>query len=407
MSCEVLCCEVGTMIDLLVEAKDGALMDQLFSVVTASTPATHRLAGYFEKVLNVIFRRKSVSVMQYIDKKAMPLFRDFCRQLHNYSIMQSLRTLLLPAVQLHREDPAIGFFVDEACESTSASALECTWHTDPSVLDMLIEQLLNASDGDVRAHTSELLISIIDLSGADSLYHRSMTSAATIGRLYEAALPANDAELPKSKDDGGSDAVITAALSVLEVVVVQFCDEHRLMAQTLAAVVAEETGEAAKGEDEEGIGDGGAGSTLAELPAETITVLCATVPRICAYLHRHEDSESTVASQLGKAIPRLGHNRLKVVNLLEALLRLQHRDVDKVVVENGALDLVLDLFFKHEWNSMLHQSVMAICMMILESKEDHRAELQRHLVLEARLLQRIMAVFPDDEVRAHFFYFLL
>ena len=89
------------MIDLLVEAKDGALMDQLFSVVTASTPATHRLAGYFEKVLNVIFRRKSVSVMQYIDKKAMPLFRDFCRQLHNYSIMQSLRTLLLPAVQLH------------------------------------------------------------------------------------------------------------------------------------------------------------------------------------------------------------------------------------------------------------------------------------------------------------------
>ena len=95
------------------------------------------------------------------------------------------------------------------------------------------------------------------------------------------------------------------------------------------------------------------------------------------------------------------------MNLLEALLRLQHRDVDKVVVENGALDLVLDLFFKHEWNSMLHQSVMAICMMILESKEDHRAELQRHLVLEARLLQRIMAVFPDDEVSAHFFYFLL
>ena len=67
MSCEVLCCEVGAMIDLLVEARGGALLDQLFSVVTASAPVTNRLAGYFEKVLNVVFRRKSVSLMQYLD----------------------------------------------------------------------------------------------------------------------------------------------------------------------------------------------------------------------------------------------------------------------------------------------------------------------------------------------------
>ena len=81
------------------------------------------------------------------------------------------------------------------------------------------------------------------------------------------------------------------------------------------------------------------------------------------------------------------------------MLRLQHRDIDKVILEEGALGLALDLFFKHEWNSLLHQSVMAICVLVLESKEDHRAELQRHLVVDTQLLQRIMAVFSAEEVR--------
>ena len=48
MSCEVLCCEVNSLIDAVVEAKGGALMEQLFSVITSPEPASDRLAGYFE-----------------------------------------------------------------------------------------------------------------------------------------------------------------------------------------------------------------------------------------------------------------------------------------------------------------------------------------------------------------------
>jgi hypothetical protein len=385
------------MIDLLVEARGGALLDQLFSVVTASAPVTNRLAGYFEKVLNVVFRRKSVSLMQYLDTKAQPLFCDFCRQLHNHSIAQSLRLLLLPAVQLPRDESAVIGFQIDGTEPLRSSVLECSWHIDPGILDMLLEQLLTSSDHDVRAHTSELLISIIELSFSDSIYHRLIVSVGTIRRLSEASLTMKTCE-GEATVDKTNDAFFTSILSVLEVIVTQFCDEQKLMAQTLASALGDASGNRIETDEQFRLPGGGMKEALVDICPETMLALCAIVPRICANLQTTLPSEGTMACQLRISLPRLGQIRLKVVNLLEALLRLQHRDIDGAVIENGALDLVLSLFFEHQWNSLLHQSVMAICMMILESKEDHRAELQRNLVLDARLLERIMPVFRADEV---------
>ena len=48
MACEVLCCEVNALIDVVVEGRGGAYLDTLFSVVTRGAPSPDRLAGYFE-----------------------------------------------------------------------------------------------------------------------------------------------------------------------------------------------------------------------------------------------------------------------------------------------------------------------------------------------------------------------
>lgn len=57
MACEVICCEVTAMIDIIVEAKNGELMNRLFSMITREELIQNRLAGYFEKTLQVLFKR--------------------------------------------------------------------------------------------------------------------------------------------------------------------------------------------------------------------------------------------------------------------------------------------------------------------------------------------------------------
>jgi hypothetical protein len=50
MACEVLCCEVPAMVDMVVEARDGLLLERLFGLIASPNPVPYRLAGYFEKV---------------------------------------------------------------------------------------------------------------------------------------------------------------------------------------------------------------------------------------------------------------------------------------------------------------------------------------------------------------------
>lgn len=502
MSCEVLCCEVNSLIDAVVEAKGGALMEQLFSVITSPKPASDRLAGYFEKVLNVVFRRKSVDVMAFLDRKGPSLFQDFCRQLHNYSVMQSLRILLLPAVQLAREDS--GLFMEEDCDSSNvdealAASLQCNWHRDDVALNHLVQHLTTTTTttptttvtttSESRAHASELLISVIDLSGRTSLFHKTLTSAKTLKALADSAVPPITA---KEEGNNGDDAAaaataaavgsptaaldadsdkagsVVASLSVLEVAVVQFCDESALQLVQQAALELEAAAAAAAAATAATTAGGDAAATAAAaaaaatasgngqqlpstaVPADSVTELCALVPRVAAYLRSHASDARTVATQMsrpkgsgggsgnGAVVPRLGLARLKLVNLVEALLRLAHPQVDKALVEAGMLSLLLDLFFKYQWNSMLHQSVMASVMLVVEGKspatttpgensEDPsaaaaavgatgaaasagngdgsggeggatppRETLQRHLILDAQLLERVMKVLGEQ-----------
>ena len=179
MSCEVLCCDVASMVNTLVDERDGALLHDLFAVVRVApcmhdwiwgcafpsplplppppgrppllpcpsslppsqirseTPVSHRLAGYFEKVLNIVFRRKSMSVVSYINGCGLPLLQSFARQLHNHSAMQSLRVLLLPGIGMAREDSSmVGYGFDDIHEPEQPepeTSLDCSWHSDEKV----------------------------------------------------------------------------------------------------------------------------------------------------------------------------------------------------------------------------------------------------------------------------------
>jgi len=97
-------------------------------------------------------------------------------------------------------------------------------------------------------------------------------------------------------------------------------------------------------------------------------------------------------TQGGKGIvvtsgPPLGFRRLKLVELVSALSCTAFEVVDAAVIRSGTLDRIIDLFFEHQWNNVLHLEVEQMITCILEKNNE---ELKIHLIRECKLLDRIV-----------------
>jgi len=107
MACEVICCDVAQIVDAIVDSSAGdgeggnamgnALLEKFFSVLDNPSPLPPRLAGYFEKVLTVLFRRRPAALTGFINAAGKPLFEKFVAHLNNYSVMQLLKRLVAPS----------------------------------------------------------------------------------------------------------------------------------------------------------------------------------------------------------------------------------------------------------------------------------------------------------------------
>ena len=51
-------------------------------------------------MLGAVLRRRPAAVLAFVDARPVELLAAFARQLHSYSVMQALRALLVPAVQV-------------------------------------------------------------------------------------------------------------------------------------------------------------------------------------------------------------------------------------------------------------------------------------------------------------------
>jgi len=83
-----------------------------------------------------------------------------------------------------------------------------------------------------------------------------------------------------------------------------------------------------------------------------------------------------------------GMERLKTLELIDALLGLQSKPVDKALLELDMFTVILDLFFQYEWNNFVHHEVQNILEHILD--EDH-LELKISLFTKTKILDRIIS----------------
>ncbi|GMF14250.1 unnamed protein product [Phytophthora lilii] len=393
MACEVICCDISSITETLVSASDGKVVETLFQFLYQLQPLDPRLAGYFEKIVTMLMVRKPLEMTALLNKNSEQLLAGFARHAASFSVAELLKRLLQPYQADYMDDcmdfpgMSMGFppsnswyggdddLLGGSGSPTAGKEKTLSWQSEPTVVDLLLDTLADPkADSDAHKHASEVLVDIIHCgtraqqsdpaSPASSnapvsfalLEHLETKEVAD--KLVALAVPVGDVAAPCVSSMTGAISVLSALLS--RATNAQYCATD-------------------------------------EMPP---AVACAVerLPQICAILKVDGDDAGTIRNQRHQEVPRLGLRRLKMVGLVVLLMQSKYQKVDIALLEQHAIEICLDLFFKFESVNMLHADVESMVIGILESGSH---ELLVGLVKEARLLPRIIEAHEkNDEATA-------
>eukprot|EP00249_Psilotum_nudum_P017372 c26285_g1_i1 orf=661-3174(-) len=334
IACEVFTCEIDVIFKTLVE--DEELMGFLFSFLDPDRSHGTMLAGYFSKVVICLLFRKTIAVMHYLQAH-----QEILKKLVDLIGITSIMEIL---IRLAGADDRIYTF--------HADSLQ--WLTDTDLLEMLMDKLSPQNSSEVHANAAETLSAVTRL--AQSSLALKLSSPSFVGRLFHHAL-----------EDPGSKSALVHSLSVC----ISLLDPKR--AATIAA-----TG-AARGQHFT--------EPLSIANPETVDGMLQRLGDLLNLLHVSNDKEA-LPTTYGELKPPLGSHRLKIVEFIAVLLRTNSEGARKELVQSGAIQLVLKLFFEYPFNNMLHHHVENI---VVSSIESNSKMLIDHLFVDCELVARLLA----------------
>lgn len=403
MACEVLCSEINSIIDTLVdghvvEAEEGegegaeegedTILDVFFSLLynTPSGKMDDYRAGYFDKILSVLCRKRPQALTTYINeggpKGRLPLMKSMLNHLYSHSILQVVQRLLLPIPQDPHDDPE-RFQPEDEEDEDILHLFRCRWSESPEGIGFLLDSLFNTADQTDQTieqqerqlneaqNASEVLITVIQNSPLTSTTMLTLTEDPTLEKIMNTS-----SELPDGVEFSPHDSILTCSMNVLESLVLQL-GGYGSVATTL---------------DEPG-------------PMATPDTIQKHLPqmleKLVGLLRNPTTKEWTSNFQFHTQEPQriLGTSRLRMIRLIESLVLLGNPQVDQILCQSKCLEICLDLFWEFEWNSMLHQSVANLLVHVFEGANS-RASLQHYFLNQSNLLARLIESFEDDEANS-------
>lgn len=344
---------------MLVQYSEGKFLRKLFDLLDSSTSLDNHLAGYFEKILEMLFRKETEAIISHINASGAELFRKFLQHIDNYSIMQIVQRLMLPHIPFSitaEADPLVG---------DNLANQQCQWSFSEQICSMLCDRMLEQGCVDVSAHISDLLITVVQLSPPDALIISNLCESRCLDRLLQAAF-AVESELGvlEEKDvyaQSDKGVISLAAISVLE----------SLISRLSESLVPFEEGDSTAGKEEEF-------ARIVAVTKKCIEHVCESLlpflPYISAQLAEYVDKNpcGDLTVQSKEVIPRLGHRALQLIKLIEAMVRLGDQQLDRELSLAGVFKSAVDLVFFFRTNSLLHLSVQRVLLMIVEGGETKR-----------------------------------
>mmetsp|Transcript_21805 Transcript_21805/g.33304 ORF Transcript_21805/g.33304 Transcript_21805/m.33304 type:complete len:1027 (-) Transcript_21805:1058-4138(-) len=440
MACEVICCEIKGIIDILVDGfvpsdagelqsvvssddaeesaevtlkdpRPSTILDLLFSMLYESGPGEidDYRAGYFDKILSILFRKRPQSLSQYINEGGgrgqEALMRAMFKHLYSHSIMQIVQRLLLPLAPLPPQDEddesnEMGqLYPDDGGDMDGLGSFRCNWSESPLALQLLLESLIGESadpvienDESLRLslyqNASEVLITIIQNSPLTSPTLNILTKDPVLNDLTVAA-----STVEEGKVFIPHDSKLTCTMNVLESLILQLGGYGSVG----TVIYPDEEGEGnEEGQDGErsDADQGDSGKQELATSDTLISHLPGMLTSLCKLLLCPDAENWLSPMQFSKDEPQkiLGSSRLRIVRLLESLVLLGDPNVDTLLCESNCLEICLDLFWKFQWCSMLHQSVANLLVHVFEGA-NARVELQKYFLVKCNLLGRLMNSF--------------
>ncbi|XP_062012620.1 uncharacterized protein LOC133729152 [Rosa rugosa] len=342
IACEIFTCEVDIILKTLVE--DEELMNLLFSFLEPNHSHSTLLAGYFSKVVVCLLLRKAVPFLHYIQGH-----QDIVKKLVDLIGITSIMEVLIRLVG-----------ADEHMYSNYMEAMH--WIQDTDVLEMIVDKFSSSDSPEVHANAAETLCAITRFAppGLSS----KISSPSFIGRLFRHAL-----------EDSRPKSVLVNSLSVC----ISLLDPRRLTLGTYHMYGRQMTH----------------GSTVTANP-ETVVGMLESLGDLLKLLDV-SSVDNTLLTTYGKLQPPLGKHRLKVVEFISVLLTVGSEAAEKELVSLGAVQRILDLFFKYPYNNFVHHHIENILVSCLESKN---APLVEHLLRECDLVGKILQAEKNSTLSA-------
>ncbi|GAV67258.1 SAPS domain-containing protein [Cephalotus follicularis] len=332
IACEIFTCEVDIILKTLVE--DEELMDLLFSFLEPKDTHSTLLAGYFSKVVICLLLRKTVPFMNYV-RAHQGILRHLVELIGITSIMEVLIRL-------------VG--ADEHLYTNYMEAMQ--WIEDTDVLEMIVDKFSSSDSPEVHVNAAEALCAITRL--APPSLGSKISSPNFIGRLFRNAL-----------EDTRPKSVLVNSLSVC----ISLLDPKRLSLGMHHMYNRQLTH----------------GPPIIANP-ETVEGMLESLGNLLKLLDV-SSTETVLLTTYGKLQPPLGKHRLKIVEFISVLLTVGNEAAEKELIQFGAVQRILDLFFEYPYNNFLHHHVESIILSCLESTN---ATLIEHLLCECNLVGKIL-----------------
>uniref|UniRef100_A0A8D0BAG3 Protein phosphatase 6 regulatory subunit 1 n=1 Tax=Salvator merianae TaxID=96440 RepID=A0A8D0BAG3_SALMN len=376
VSCEILTSDVTQINDALGE--DESLLRRLYSFLQTGGILNPLLASFFSKVMGILINRKTDQIVAFLRKKD-----DFVNLLLCHIGTSAIMDLLLRLLTCV-EQPQLRQDV-------------FNWLNEEKIVQRLIGMIHPSKDDNQHSNASQSLCDIIRLSREQMIQIQDSPEPDQLLATLEKQETIEQL-LSNMLDGERSESVIVNGFQVLLTLLEPrrprtdmggmggfYCNLEGQMEMT------------------------GPNCEVASSQASLGTLLA--IKQRLRELHQlllDPPKKESLQTTWGILDPPLGNTRLHVVKLLASSLGTNNAALRDEIIELGALDTMLDLYFKYTYNNFLHAQVEACLSHIFNSHagdetiENHSEPLPespiiQHLLQKCRLIQRILSAWEENE----------
>ncbi|XP_077171809.1 serine/threonine-protein phosphatase 6 regulatory subunit 1 isoform X2 [Paroedura picta] len=376
VSCEILTSDVTQINDALGE--DESLLRRLYSFLQTGGVLNPLLASFFSKVMGILINRKTDQIVAFLRKKD-----DFVNLLLRHIGTSAIMDLLLRLLTCV-EQPQLRQDV-------------FNWLNEEKIVQRLIGMIHPSKDDNQHSNASQSLCDIIRLSREQMIQIQDSPEPDQLLATLEKQETIEQL-LSNMLDGERSESVIVNGIQVLLTLLEPrrprtelggmggfYCNLEGQMEMT------------------------GPNCEVASSQASLGTLLA--IKQRLRELHQlllDPPKKEPLQTTWGILDPPLGNTRLHVVKLLASSLGTDNETLRDEIIELGAVNTMLDLYFRYTYNNFLHAQVEACLSNVFSSHagdetiENHSKPLPenpivQHLLQKCRLIQRILSAWEENE----------